>query len=211
MNLAKRILVLAPHTDDGELGCGATIALALEQGATVNYVAFSSAADSLPPGTPPDQLVVEVRAATQLLGIPPERLIVEDYTVRRLNEHRQQILERLIELRESLCPQLVFLPSRQDLHQDHATVTQEALRAFKHTTMLGYELPWNNLSFRADAFVRFGEPHLARKLEALRAYRTQVDRNYMRPEFTRALATVRGTQAGGGYAECFEGIRIFLA
>lgn len=34
------LLVLAPHTDDGEFGCGATIAKCARLGTRVDYVAF---------------------------------------------------------------------------------------------------------------------------------------------------------------------------
>src|SRR5699024_12177975 len=34
------ILVLAPHTDDGELGCGGSIARFIREGHEVHYVAF---------------------------------------------------------------------------------------------------------------------------------------------------------------------------
>ncbi len=210
MDLRRRILVLAPHTDDGELGCGATISRCLEQGGEVYYAAYSSAADSLPPGTPSDQLVIELREATASLKLDAEKVIVYDYAVRKLNFHRQEILESMVKLQREIRPDLVLLPSRQDLHQDHSTVTAEGLRAFKHCTLLGYELPWNNLSFDADAFIRVEERHLEAKIKALACYRTQAGRDYIRPEFTRSLATVRGLQAGGGLAECFEVIRLIV-
>ena len=38
-----RILVLAPHTDDGEFGCGGSIARFASEGNEVHYVAFSAA------------------------------------------------------------------------------------------------------------------------------------------------------------------------
>ena len=37
----KRVLVLAPHTDDGEFGCGGTMARLVEAGVEVHYQAFS--------------------------------------------------------------------------------------------------------------------------------------------------------------------------
>ena len=43
MKTFTKVLVLAPHTDDGEIGCGGTIARFIEEGADVYYVAFSSA------------------------------------------------------------------------------------------------------------------------------------------------------------------------
>src|SRR5882672_12655752 len=50
----QRALVLAPHTDDGEFGCGGTMARLVEAGADVRYVAFSIATKSLPDGFAPD-------------------------------------------------------------------------------------------------------------------------------------------------------------
>ena len=144
------------------------------------------------------------------MGVAAERVIVHDYAVRKLSAHRQEILESMVQLCRKLSPGIVLLPSRQDLHQDHATVTAEALRAFKHCTLLGYELPWNNLSFDADAFIKIEARHLEAKIDALSHYRTQASRDYMNPDFARGLATVRGVQAGGGLAECFEVIRLIL-
>ena len=53
MTLMKRILVLAPHTDDAELGCGASIVRMLENDREVYIAAFSTAEESLPPGALP--------------------------------------------------------------------------------------------------------------------------------------------------------------
>jgi len=62
----ERLLVLAPHTDDAELGCGGTIARLLEAGTEVYVVALSTADDSLPPGAPPTTLAHEFGQAMQL-------------------------------------------------------------------------------------------------------------------------------------------------
>ena len=64
---AQRILVLAPHTDDGEFGCGGSIAKFINEGRQVYYVAFSTAEKSVPAGMPKDILKVEVKEATRLL------------------------------------------------------------------------------------------------------------------------------------------------
>src|SRR5207253_2363664 len=96
----RRVLVLAPHTDDGEFGCGGTMARLVDAGADVRYVAFSIATKSLPAGYAPDTLAREVREATAELGIPQERLTVHDFEVRTFPERRQDILELLIALWE---------------------------------------------------------------------------------------------------------------
>lgn len=207
LNNFRNVLVLAPHTDDGELGAGGTIAFLLEKKVNVYYVTFSTAAESVPEGMPGDILKTEVRDATKSLGIPESNLLIYDYKVRKLNYSRQEILEDLISLRGRASFDLVLMPSLNDIHQDHLTVSQEGLRAFKGTTILGYELIWNNLTFNTTCFVRLEERHLLAKTEALACYRSQSHRDYMSPDFIRAHAMTRGVQIGSKYAEAFEVIR----
>ena len=167
----KRVLVLAPHTDDGEFGCGGTMARLVEAGIEVHYHAFSIATRSLPPGFAPDTLAREVREATGELGIPESHLAVHDFDVRTFPERRQDILELLVELWEELRPDAVFQPSHHDVHQDHQTIAQEGLRAFKRTTVLGYEIPWNNFDFAYGAYIALEQRHLERKVAALASTR----------------------------------------
>jgi LmbE family N-acetylglucosaminyl deacetylase len=203
----ERVLVLAPHTDDGEFGCGGTIARLVEEGRDVIYVALSAAEKSVPPEFPDDVLRREVVDATAVLGIPESNLRIGHFEVRDFPAVRQEILDHLIQLRAEFEPDLVLLPSAHDIHQDHATVHNEGLRAFKHTTMLGYEVPWNNLVFETTAFVRLEERHVARKVEAIQRYESQRGRAYSQPESLRAQLCLRGTQAGCAWAETFQVIR----
>lgn len=202
----RNVLVLAPHTDDGELGAGATIARLIESGARVSYAAFSTAESALPAGFPPDTLVREVQASTARLGIRSSDLYVYQHKVRELEYVRQKVLDDMIVLRENGYD-LVLLPSQCDMHQDHEVIAREGLRAFKQTTILGYELIWNNLSFSTACFVRLESRHLQAKCHALKAYESQATKAYMHPEFTMAQAKTRGVQIGADYAECFEVIR----
>lgn len=202
----KTIIVLAPHTDDGELGCGGSIARLCKNN-TVYYVAFSSCQRSLPPGANPDTLKIEVRNATKVLGIEPDHLILFDYMVRDFPEHRQAILEDMIKLRNSISPDLVFLPSPFDIHQDHKVISEEGLRAFKNSSILGYEMPWNNVTFNTRSFVTLSEEDINKKVEALMEYKSQLRRDYLTEDFVKSLASIRGLQIGKKYAEAFEVIR----
>jgi LmbE family N-acetylglucosaminyl deacetylase len=203
----RRVLILAPHTDDGEFGCGGSISKWLDEGKEVYYVAFSSAEKSVPEGMPKDILKKEVQEASKVLGIPPDNLILFDYPVREFPLYRQQILEDMIRLMTELRPELVLLPSTADTHQDHQTISQEGFRAFKKVSIIGYEMPYNNLNFTTDLFVILEEKHVVRKIEALKCYKSQFGRPYAAESFIRSLARVRGTQIGTEYAEAFEVIR----
>jgi len=197
-------MVLAPHTDDGELGCGGTIAKLSGEGKEVFYAAFCLCSKALPKTFPSNTLEMECKKATSILGIPSSRLILFNYEVRELPQSRQQILEELLKLNKDIHPEMVLLPAASDIHQDHQVIHQEGMRAFKNTTFAGYELPWNNYSIRTNFFVRISEKDLSKKIESLKAYGSQSGKNYMDPDFIRALARVRGVQANSPYAEAFE-------
>jgi LmbE family N-acetylglucosaminyl deacetylase len=204
----KRVLVLAPHTDDGEFGCGGTMARLVDAGAEVRYVAFSIATRSLPAGFAPHTLAREVREATAELGLPESQLIVHDIDVRTFPDHRQEILERLIALWEVFRPDAVLQPSIHDIHQDHQVVAAEGLRAFKRTTLLGYEIPWNNYDFRYQAYVALDRSHLDRKTAALARYASQQHRRYADPEYIWNVARTHGINVNREYAEVFEVYRV---
>jgi len=203
----KTILILAPHTDDGEFGCGGTISKLVDNGADVYYVAFSACEQSVLPQYPKDILISEVKSATKVLGIKEENLLLFKYDVRTFNYHRQAILDDMIRLKREISPDLVFIPSLNDIHQDHSTIANEALRAFKFESILSYELPWNNLNFTTSSFIYLNEENIRMKVEALSMYQSQAHRSYANEEFVRSLARTRGVQVNTLYAEVFEIVR----
>ena len=208
--VGNRILLLSPHTDDGELGCGATIAKLIREGKEVFYAAFSACEQSVRPEFPKDILISEVKAATAELGIKPENLKLFRYDVRTFNYHRQAILDDLIKLREEINPDTVLIPAVNDIHQDHKTMAEEALRAFKFINIFSYELPWNNLNFNTCAFEVVEEQDALCKIKALAQYKSQAHRPYANEEFLRSQLRMRGVQVAQRYAEVFEVVRLVM-
>lgn len=200
----SRILILAPHTDDGELGCGGSIARFCNEKRELHYVAFSTCKRSLPAGFPPGTLETECKAAVKKLGMAADKLQFFDLEVREFAQKRQEILEELVTLNKHIQPDLVFIPSASDIHQDHQVIHAEALRAFKKSSLLGYELPWNQSQFNTQLFIKLSKDDVDKKVSALQTYESQAHRNYMQKNFTRSLATVRGVQCNAEYAEAFE-------
>jgi len=203
----QTILVLAPHTDDGEFGAGGTIARWRRAGRDVHYVAFSGCEASVPKGFPKDCLRLELAEATKVLGIAEANVRCLDFEVRKFATVRQDILEVLVKLNSELKPDLVLMPTLDDLHQDHHTIAMEGLRAFKRTSILAYEVPWNNIQFRTECFVTLDQADVDAKLQAVQCYKSQGFRMYTDPEYLRAQMRFRGTQAGTPYAEAFEVVR----
>jgi LmbE family N-acetylglucosaminyl deacetylase len=205
----RRALVLGAHCDD-EFGCAGTIMRLIEAGVDVAYAAFSACEESVPPEFDREVLRREVKEAIAVLGILEKDFFLYDVPVRHFPTHRQEILESLIQLRAKLTPDLVLLPALSDIHQDHAVVAHEGVRAFKHATILGYELPMNTISSTHTCFVELERRHVERKLVHARCYRSQQARPYFRPEFLEGLAAVRGVQMNVEAAEAFEVIRLCL-
>ena len=190
-----KILALSPHTDDIEFACGGSITRWIREGAEIHAVSFTSASAQKK----------EFEEASKVLGIKNTELL--QYPVRRFSENRQRILDEMVAFERRIKPDIVLIPSSTDTHQDHQVIREEGFRAFKRTSLLGYEMPQNNLSFQTNLFVRISELDIHNKVRALRKYESQKDRSYITEEFIKGLALVRGMQAGTKYAEAYEVIR----
>jgi len=86
----------------------------------------------------------------------------------------------------------------------------EGMRAFKHLTVLGYELPWNNITFDAQAFMSLERKHIDIKFNTMQCYESQtaLGRTYFEREFLEGWARMRGIQIKVPFAEAFELMRI---
>lgn len=210
LNMPQKMLVLSPHTDDAELGCGGSLSKFISQGHEILWVCFSTAEESLPPDFPPNALKKEFEEVLSYLGLDKKNSLIMDYKVRKLSEVRQEVLENLVNIRKSFIPDIVIGPSLNDFHQDHGVVAQEMIRAFKTScSILCYELPWNHVEFKTQFFVKLNETQIESKLNMLECYKTQLvaKRNYFTKEFIKGLARVRGAQINHDFAEAFEVVR----
>jgi LmbE family N-acetylglucosaminyl deacetylase len=206
----NNILILAPHTDDGEIGCGGLISKLVDMGKNVIYAAFSTCEESVPEGYPKDILKKEVAEATNELGIPKNNLKIFNFPVRFFPKYRQEILETMVKLNNEIKPDLVLLPMCSDIHQDHKTINEEGIRAFKKTNILGYELVWNNFQLNNQLFVKLTEENIIKKINAINKYESQKFRGYVTDEYIKALTMVRGMQINSEYCETFEVIRMII-
>jgi N-acetylglucosamine malate deacetylase 1 len=206
----KKILILSPHTDDAELGCGGSIIKFLEDNQEILWVVFSSAEESIPENYPKDTIKNEFLDVCRKLALKESQYIIYNYGVRRLPEFRQEILEILVKIKKHFSPDLVIGPSLNDYHQDHLVIANEMIRAFKSSSsIISYELPWNHVTFSNQMFIRLKKDHIEKKIVLLASYNSQVikKRNYFSSEFIYGLAKTRGIQINSEYAEAFEVIR----
>jgi LmbE family N-acetylglucosaminyl deacetylase len=204
-----KILLLSPHTDDIELGAGGTVIKLLEEKSNdICWAVFSICEDAVPEGLPPDTLEKEFTNGASKLGIGNYHIY--RFPNKNFPRYRQEILDELDIIKKEFKPDTVILPSLNDFHQDHKIIAEEAVRAFKRdASIIGYELPWNNLVFRPQLSVKLTEKQMQGKWEMLSVYKSQftLQRNYFSKEFIFGWARMRGAQCNSAYAEAFEVIR----
>ncbi|MBE0681372.1 MAG: PIG-L family deacetylase [Anaerolineales bacterium] len=199
----KRVLFLGAHPDDIELGCGALI----HQIAKKTQILCVTLSDNQ---KNPDLKNVrdEHLRSMNILGVPEEKIMFGPFSTRVFPNSRQDILEYFLKLRKDFKPDLIFTHSKQDVHQDHNTMTDEALRAFRGITVLGFDVVRSSYGFFPHFLVEVTEEDVIKKVEALAEYKTYRDRYYFNSELTRSIMVRHGALAERPFAEGFDILRI---
>lgn len=199
----ESVLCIGAHPDDIELGCGALIADIVDQ---TNVVCVTLSDNQKNPLL--EKLVEEYNNSMSILGLKPENAILHDFTTRRFQAARQEILEVMVGLKKQYHPEVVLVHTAKDIHQDHQTITEEALRAFRGTTVLGFDVLRSSYGFFPDFLVEVSEEAVKTKIRALKAYKTYSDKYYFDESIIHATAIRHGALAERPFAEGFDILRI---
>jgi len=199
----KRVLFLGAHPDDIELGCGALLHQIVDK-TEVLCVTLSDNQKN------PDLQNVkdEHLKSMAVLGVPAEKVVFGPFTTRVFPDSRQEILEYFLKLRRDFQPDLIFVHSERDIHQDHNTMTDEALRAFRGITVLGFDVVRYSYGFFPHFLAEVSEESVNKKIEALSQYETYRDKYYFNSELTRSIMVRHGALAEIPFAEGFDILRI---
>ena len=199
----RRIRFFGAHPDDIELGCGALISQVAPKTEILCVTLSNNQANQELPN-----LVKEHYASMEILGVPWENIVLGPFQTRRFPQARQEILEYMLDFRRKFQPDIVFVHTRADIHQDHTTVTEEALRAFRGTTVLGFDVLRSSYGFFPSFLAEVSEDDVNRKIQALKSYHTYDNRYYFDPEVLRATLIRHGALAERPFAEGFDILRI---
>jgi N-acetylglucosamine malate deacetylase 1 len=200
---AGKVLFIGAHPDDIELGCGALISN-LSSKAEIICVTLSD--NQKNPSLA--NVVAEHYSSMEFLGVKKENIIFGAFETRRFMHQRQEILEFLIAKKNALMPDVVFVHSPSDLHQDHNSATQETLRAFRGISVFGYDVIRSSQGFFPTFLVEVSESDVNRKIASLAIYKTYADKYYFNPDLTRAILVRNGALCERNYAEGFDILRI---
>lgn len=223
--MTQRVLVVAAHPDDEILGCGATAARHAAEGDEVWLLILGEGITSRP-GLSAAQTQDELSrlrscAETAAAVIGAKRLILRRFPDNKFDTvARLDIIQAVEAIVAELKPQVVYTHFAEDLNIDHQIVSEAvrtALRPLPGSSVrrvLSFEVPsatewrFNAAGFCPNVY-RDAAGFLDAKLKALEAYAGEM-RPFPHPrsrESIRALARLRGTEAGLAQAEAFRLIR----
>lgn len=212
--LGKRALFLGCHLDDLEFGCGGLIARCIHKDTL--KIKLYTLSDHNENSSNKVQLVRNLDEATNamnILGVDSDDYLIDRLPGQRFDSNQQVIRERLIKMRADFNPDSVFFPAFHDIHQDHATLSNEALRIFRGVNCFGYEVIRSTRSFNPQLYVELSEQDLLKKIQAVMSYNTQKEESaayYFNEELVRSIAVFRGGQSGIPLAEAYESYVIRL-
>ena len=204
MNLkGKSIFFIGAHPDDIEIGAGALISN-LAGKAEIFCITLSDNQKN------PElkNVADEHRESMRILGIDPEHDYLGQFETRRFKQDRQEILEYLFSLNKQHKPDIVFTHSNADLHQDHSVVSEESLRAFRGTSLFGFDVIRSSHGFFPSLLIEVEKSDVDKKITALDAYKTYAGKYYFSPELTQAILIRNGALAEKTYAEGFDIFRM---
>ncbi len=98
----------------------------------------------------------------------------------------------MISLNNEYHPDIVFVHTKADIHQDHATVTEEAFVLLEGRRVLGFDVIRSSYGFFPNFLVEVDEDDVKKKISALAAYHTYDSKYYFDSEVTRATLLRHG-------------------
>ena len=215
MKIANQtVLAISPHTDDIELAAGGTLIKLIKDGNRVHYIALSDCQNTLNKTKfEKDTLTKECSQALSILGLKQKHISIHHHSEKYFYKEKREIFTKLEDLRDKLKPDLIIIPSLKETHEDHRVVADQALTVFRrHTSIICYEQPWNNLNFQPSLYIDLSEKILKIKLLALSSFKTQeyFKKSYFSQDFILGMARLRGEQIMSTYAEAFEIVKLII-
>jgi LmbE family N-acetylglucosaminyl deacetylase len=203
-----KILCLGAHSDDIEIGCGATLLTlaARRPRPEFRWVVWSA------PGKRQHEAK---RGARKFLGADIEGLRVHEFRDGYFPAQFAEIKEAFEDLAREFRPDIVFTHARDDRHQDHRIVSDLTWNTFRNQLILEYEIPkWDGDLGRPNFYVPVSRSTARRKARALLSvFGTQRSKDWFTEETFLGLMRLRGMEcrAVGGHAEAFYARKLTLS
>ncbi|MEP6492887.1 MAG: PIG-L deacetylase family protein [bacterium] len=203
-----RILCLGAHSDDIEIGCGATLFTMLSSGAPIDvqWIVFGAKGSREEEARRSAAIVLggDARHEVSVLGFSDSFFPSESAAIKREFE----------QLKARFDPDVIFTHRGDDRHQDHRVISELTWNTYRGHTILEYEIPkYDGDLGQPNVFVPVGAEARTRKIDVLmEIFCTQRDKRWFSPETFDGLMRIRGIECASptGYAEGFYARKITL-
>ena len=193
-----KILCLGAHSDDIEIGCGATILRLTESmPCAISWVVFSAG--------PVREAEAKGCAGLFLRACGSSRVLIKDFRNGFFPYTAIEIKEYFEQLKTEVNPDVIFTHYRNDLHQDHRLISELTWNTFRNHWILEYEIPKYDGDFGTpNLFVPITDEICLRKAEyILKCYVSQKDKHWFTADTFTSMLRLRGVESGNRYAESF--------
>jgi LmbE family N-acetylglucosaminyl deacetylase len=203
----ETILCLGAHSDDIEIGCGATIhkLTRLRPGLEVWWVVF----------TADGKRGAEAKNSARLFlqNAARSHVIIKQFRNGYFPFEGAAIKDFFESLKSRVKPDLVFTHFRNDRHQDHRLVSDLTWNTFRNHLILEYEIPkYDGDIGSPNVFVPIEEQIASEKADNLcRFFATQNNKHWFDRNTFLALMRLRGIECCAQYAEAFYGRKLVCA
>jgi LmbE family N-acetylglucosaminyl deacetylase len=203
------VLCLGAHSDDIEIGAGATLLSLMDRGirVEVHWCVLSGAGQR--------EHEAKASAADFLSEAASVQIEIMAFQDGFFPEQGGQIKSWFETLRERVEPDLILTHRRDDAHQDHRQVCRLAWNTFRDHCILEYEIPkWDGDIGQPNLYMPISARALERKIDLLMAhFGTQRSKQWFEAETFRSLARLRGMEcrAPERYAEAFFAHKLTLS
>jgi len=208
MDGIRTLLCLGAHSDDIEIGCGASVLRLLGESpdVTVHWVVFSS----------DERRADEATASAErfLASAGARNIEVHRFRDGFLPYDGAKVKAYFEELKRRIDPDVIFTHHGDDLHQDHRLVNELTWNTFRDHTILQYEIPkYDGDMGRPNFYVHVEPAQYEEKVKILmECFESQRDKAWFSKELFLGLMRIRGMEsnAPSGHAEGFFARKVCL-
>lgn len=203
------VLCLGAHSDDIEIGAGATLLSMMDRGIRlqVHWCVLSGAGDR--------EEEARASAANFLAKATSTQVEVMAFRDGFFPEQGHAIKSWFEELKRRANPDLILTHRRNDAHQDHRQVSRLTWNTFRNHCILEYEIPkWDGDMGQPNLYMPVSSDTLQRKVDLLIShFGSQRSKQWFDAETFFGLARLRGIECGASerYAEAFFAHKLTLS
>lgn len=216
--MSKKVLVIAVHPDDETLGCGGTILKHINEGDEVFWLTITSVKNAT---NYPVHIIrkraEEILIVKQQYGFTNSFHL--EFTTTKLEEYSKgELINAISSVISDVKPKIIYAQHPGDAHSEHKATfdaVYSCTKSFRYPyikevyTMetlseTEFSAPYIQNVFTPNYFVDIS-PFLQKKIEIMNIFTSEIGEHpYPRSNRNiKALATLRGAQAGVNYAEAF--------